>query len=61
VNVSFVHYLDSFNSDNLFRDFNSNEIDINKMEINDIVECFSLNKATTAVKSKTIDLKSKKE
>jgi hypothetical protein len=61
VNVSLVHYLDSFNSDNLFRDFNTNEIDINKMEINDIVECFSLNKATTAVKSKTIDLKSKKE
>ena len=56
VDVLSVYYLDSFNSDNLFRDFN-----INKMEINSMVEYFLLNKAITAAKPKTIGLKSKKE
>ena len=56
INVLSVHYLNSFDSDNLFRDFNTN-----KMEINSIVECFLLNKTITAVKPKTISLKSKKE
>jgi len=51
-----VYYLDSFDSNNLFRDFNTN-----KIEINSIVECFSLNKAITIAKSETVDLKSKKE
>ena len=56
VDVSSVHHLDSFDSDDLFRDFNTNE-----MEIDGMAECSSLNEATTAAKSKTIDLKSKKE
>ena len=56
-----VYYLDSFDSDNLFKDFNTNEIDINEMEIDGIVECSLLNEATTTVKFKTIDLKPKKE
>ena len=51
-----VYNLDPFNSNNLFRDFNTN-----KMEINGMAECFLLNKAITAAKSKTVDLKSKKE
>ena len=56
IDASLVYNLDPFNSNNLFRDFNTN-----KMEIDSIVECFSLNKAITAAKSKTVDLKSKKE
>jgi hypothetical protein len=51
----------TFDSDDLFRDFNTNEIDMNEIEIDSIVECFLLNKATTTAKSKIIDLKSKKE
>lgn len=61
VNVLSVHHLDSFNSDDLFRDFNTNKIDTNKIEINSIAEYSSLNKAITIAKSKTINLKSKKE
>ena len=56
IDVLLVHYLDSFNSDNLFRDFNTN-----KMEIDSIIKYSLLNKATTVVKPKTIGLKSKKE
>ena len=56
MDVLSVHHLDSFDSDDLFRDFNTNE-----MEIDGMAEYFLLNEATTAAKSKTIDLKSKKE
>ena len=56
IDALLVYNLDPFNSNNLFRDFNTNKIDINS-----IAECSSLNKATTIAKSKTIDLKSKKE
>ena len=56
LDASSVHYLDSFNSNDLFRDLNTN-----KIEINGMVECSSLNKAMTTTKSKTVDLKSKKE
>ena len=56
MDASLVYNLDPFNSNDLFRDFN-----INKMEINGMAECFSLNEATTIVKSKTVGLKSKKE
>ena len=56
VDASSVHNLDPFDSDDLFRDFNTNE-----MEIDGMAECSSLNEAITAAKSKTVDLKSKKE
>ena len=56
VDALLVYNLDPFNSNNLFRDFNTN-----KIEINGIVECFLLNKAITTAKSKTVGLKFKKE
>ena len=56
MNVLLVHYLGSFNSNDLFKDFN-----MNKMEIDGIVEYSLFNKATTAAKPKTIGLKFKKE
>ena len=56
VDALLVYNLDLFDSNDLFRDFN-----INKMEIDSTAECSSLNKATTIAKSKTVDLKSKKE
>ena len=56
INTLLVYYLDFFNFNDLFRDFN-----INKIEINNIVKCFLLNKAITIAKSEIVDLKSKKE
>ena len=56
MDILLVHYLNSFDSNNLFRDFNTNE-----MEINGITECSLFNKAITAAKPKIIGLKSKKK
>jgi len=51
-----VYNVDPFNSNDLFRYFNTNE-----MEIDGIMECPLFNEAITAAKPKTVDLKSKKE
>ena len=56
VDALLVYNLDLFDSNDLFRDFNTNE-----MEINGMAEYSSLNEAITAAKFKTIDLKSKKK
>ena len=56
IDALLIYYLDSFNSNNLFKDFN-----INKIEINSIAKRSLLNKTITIVKSKIINLKSKKE
>ena len=56
VDALLVYNIDPFDSNNLFRYFNTNE-----MEIDSMAECPLFNKAITAAKPKTIDLKFKKE